>query len=179
MVSPFPFGVRIPAVGLRLPGPQTPERGDLVIVEKTPRSSTTASRLADSLVRFFSAQRVRGPASSSFVLKRVVGVPGDTLSMKDHVLRVKPAGDAYGLTEFELTKHPYDISVPALPDGWNDGLPFSGTMDSIVLERGDYFVLSDDRSGANDSRVWGAVPLEAIVGKVLFRYWPVSRFGRP
>ena len=99
--------------------------------------------------------------------------------MVDHVMRVKPKGDSYGLTEFELSTHPYDVAVPKLPEGWDANLPFSGSMDAIVLGPGEYFVISDDRSGSNDSRVWGPVALDSIVGKVMFRYWPLSRFGRP
>jgi signal peptidase I len=49
----------------------------------------------------------------------------------------------------------------------------------MVLGEGEYFVLSDDRSNTNDSRTWGAVPIDFIAGKALFRYWPVTRLGRP
>lgn len=181
VVSPFPFGVRIPALSVRIPGPAVPQRGDLVIIEKSPRKASNFNRFSNSFIRFFSAQRfsLNSPSSTSFLLKRVVGVPGDTLSLKDHVMRVKPAGDSYGLTEFELTPHPYDVSIPGLPDGWDPGFPLSGSLNEFVLGREDYFVMSDDRSGANDSRVWGAVSFDSVVGKVLFRYWPISRFGRP
>jgi signal peptidase I len=181
VASPLPFGVRLPALSVRIPGPATPARGDLVVIEKSPGGASQFNRFVNSLVLFFSAQRVSlgSRTAASYLLKRVVGVPGDTLTMADHILRVKPAGDSYGLTEFELTTHPYDIAVPKLPEGWTAGFPFSGSMDDVVLGPGEFFVMSDDRSGANDSRVWGSVSFDAIVGKVLFRYWPLSRFGRP
>ena len=181
VASPLPFGIRIPALSVRIPGPTTPERGDLVVMEKSPHGVSHLNRFVNSLVLFFSAQRVSLSSQSStvFLLKRVVGTPGDTLSIVDHVMRVKPAADSYSLTEFELTSRPYDIVVPKLPDGWNSGFPLSGSMDDFVLGPDEYFVMSDDRSGANDSRVWGSVPFDAIIGKVLFRYWPLSRFGRP
>ena len=181
VVSPFPFGARVPAFSFRLPGPETPKRGDLVIVERAPLNSSEFVRFSDSLIRFFSGQRasLSGPGVSRRLLKRVIGVPGDSVAMVDHVMRVKPKGDPYGLTEFELTTHPYDITVPQLPDGWDTALPFSGTLGTVILGPEEYFVISDDRAGYNDSRVWGPVPIDAIIGKVLFRYWPFSRFGRP
>jgi signal peptidase I len=66
--------------------------------------------------------------------------------------------------------------VPAL---WDESLPFSGNMDRIVLGENECFVLSDDRSNTNDSRTWGPVSLDIIVGKALFRYWPLNRIGLP
>jgi signal peptidase I len=99
--------------------------------------------------------------------------------MTNFVIRVKPAGSSYGLTEFELADRPYDVTIPQIPALWDESLPFSGYMDRIVLGEDECFVLSDDRSNTNDSRTWGAIPLDFIAGKVLFRYWPVTRLGRP
>ncbi len=48
----------------------------------------------------------------------------------------------------------------------------------LVLDGDRYFVLGDNRGRSRDSRQFGAVAGEAIVGKVLFRYWPLERMGR-
>jgi signal peptidase I len=66
--------------------------------------------------------------------------------------------------------------VPAL---WDESIPFSGNMDSLILGPGECFVISDDRSNTNDSRTWGPIPADLITGKAIFRYWPLTRIGRP
>jgi signal peptidase I len=52
-------------------------------------------------------------------------------------------------------------------------------MDRIILGEDECFVLSDDRSNTNDSRTWGPIPVHRLAGKVLFRYWPLTRLARP
>jgi signal peptidase I len=114
-----------------------------------------------------------------FYIKRIIGLPGDEISMTNFVLRIKPAGQSYFLTEFELTDRPYTPAIPQVPALWDESLPFSGNMDPRVLEKNECFVLSDDRSNTNDSRSWGPVPVHFVAGRLLFRYWPLTRLGRP
>jgi signal peptidase I len=52
-------------------------------------------------------------------------------------------------------------------------------MAAIVLKDNECFVVSDDRNNTNDSRTWGAVSLDLIAGKAVFRYWPILRMGNP
>jgi signal peptidase I len=99
--------------------------------------------------------------------------------MTNFVIRVKVKGSAYSLTEFEVSSQDYTTDIPQMPALWDSSLPFSGTMDTVVLGANEFFVLSDDRSSTNDSRTWGPVPLRDIAGKALFRYWPANRMGRP
>lgn len=180
-VSPFPYGARIPFTAARLPGPSSPRRGDLVLVERRPADYGGFHKLSESAIRFFSGQRASLPGADSPIrsVKRVIGIPGDVIGMEQYVLRVKPAGDSYDLTEFELAKRPYDVVVPQIPTGWDRSFPFSGSMEAITLGEDEYFLVSDDRSSAFDSRTWGPVSSDALSAKVLFRYWPFSRIGRP
>jgi len=136
-------------------------------------------RMLDGVVRFFTAQRVSPaePTDHLFV-KRVIGLPGDEITMNNFVIRVKAKGSAYSLTEFEVSSQDYTPDIPQAPALWDSSLPFSGNMDNIVLGENECFVLSDDRSNTNDSRTWGPVPVKSIAGKALFRYWPLIRFGR-
>ena len=50
-------------------------------------------------------------------------------------------------------------------------------MDERVLNETHYFVLGDNRIGSNDSRAWGTVPEENILGKVWSVYWPIADWG--
>jgi signal peptidase I len=140
-------------------------------------------RILDGIVRFFTAQRIGLYSQGEHIyLKRVIGLPGDEISMTNFVIRVKPRGEAYSFTEFEMWEFSsavYEVNFPHIPALWDESLPFSGNMETIVLGEDECFVLSDDRSNTNDSRTWGPVPVNLVAGKALFRYWPFSRLGRP
>jgi signal peptidase I len=99
--------------------------------------------------------------------------------MVNFVIRVKPKGENYSFTEFELWDRPYETLIPSVPALWDESLPFSGNMETVILGENEFFVLSDDRSNSNDSRTWGPVRIEIIAGKALFRYWPLNRLGIP
>ncbi|MDR1788019.1 MAG: signal peptidase I [Treponema sp.] len=156
-------------------------RGDVVIID--PRRAKRRGFFAaafDELLRFLTAQQfgLAGREERRY-FKRVIGLPGDEVSMTNFVVRVKPAGGLYRLTEFEVAEKDYTPSIPQLPALWDETLPFSGNMETITLKKNECFVLSDDRANTNDSRTWGPLPLALVAGRVVFRYWPPTRMGRP
>jgi signal peptidase I len=182
IASPLVFGPRTPFG--KLPDIVRPERGDIVVVEPSyARRAGFWSMFADAFVRFVTFQLVSpsksGPDGilSAPALLRVVGVPGDEVTMDDFVFKVKPAGSDHFLTEFELSDNRYDISHEDPPKDWSDGLPGSGHMDSRVLGKGEYFVAGDARSSSSDSRLWGPVRIDRFIAKALLRYWPPKAFG--
>jgi signal peptidase I len=156
-------------------------RGNIVLVDISQNEKMNLpSTLLDGVVRFFTAQRLGiDKGGKDIFVKRVIGLPGDEITMTNFVIRVKPRGETYSFTEFELWDRPYEVTIPQVPALWDESLPFSGTMERIVLGDDECFVLSDDRSNTNDSRTWGPVPVKLIAGKALFRYWPFTRLGRP
>lgn len=92
--------------------------------------------------------------SRDFV-KRVIALPGETVSMKRGDVFID--GDKLNETYIQETDNSYLAPILVPPDS--------------------YFVLGDNRDGSSDSRHWGTVPLENIVGKVLVRYWPFMDFS--
>ena len=159
-------------------------RGSVVLVDMFREERPGIfNRILDSLVRFFTFQRIspleqpgRGTVEHLYV-KRIIALPGDEISMNNFVIRVKVRGSMYSLTEFEVTEKDYTPDMPHVHSLWDSSLPLSGNMDTIVLGANECFVLSDDRSNTNDSRTWGPVPIKNITGKALFRYWPLTRLG--
>jgi signal peptidase I len=98
------------------------------------------------------------PSSQTFI-KRVVGLPGDHLSIRNgHVIRNgKPERDAY----IEQC----------------DGDAACNFPQTIRVPRGEYYMMGDNRPDSEDSRFWGPVPRAWIIGKAFFTYWPPDRIG--
>ena len=161
-------------------GPLPFTRGQIVLVDRNTEKRPVMRTVFDWFVRFFTLQRFSlFPKDDILFVKRVIGFPGDTVSMSNYIIRIKPSGDNYEYTEFELTEHDYTPELPQYISHWDESIPFSGFMDSIVLGKDECFVLSDDRSVTNDSRTWGPVPAVSIVARALVRYWPLTRLGNP
>jgi len=157
------------------------KRGNIVLVDtRQGEEQNWLLIIADNLVRFFTAQRYCMIKTEEYLyIKRLIALPGDEISMTNFVLRVRPADSSYFLTEFELSDRPYHPNIPQVPAMWDDTTPFSGNMDKIILGPGEYFVVSDDRGNSGDSRTWGPVSAQQIIGRPVFRFWPPARIGRP
>ena len=154
------------------------KRGSIVLVDIDDFKDRHISlKLLDGVVRFFTAQRLTiFSGEGQYYLKRVIGLPGDEISMNNFIFRVRPAGSLFSLTEFELAYRPYHPFIPQVSGLWDDSIPFSGNMEPFVLGPNDIFVVSDDRSNTNDSRTWGPVSPATISAKAVLRFWPVTRF---
>ena len=137
-------------------------------------------RVLDGTIRFFTAQQLSIiEQNENIYVKRLIGLPGDEISMVNFIIRVRERGGNFGFTEFEMSENDYILDIPQVPALWDASLPFSGNMDPVILGENEYFVISDDRSNTNDSRTWGPISISNISGRALFRYWPLSRVGIP
>jgi signal peptidase I len=94
--------------------------------------------------------------SVSFI-KRVVGLPGDSVEIRAGRLFVNGSG----------------VDESYLPPSFRD----SDNLPPTEVRRGYYFVLGDHRRSSNDSRSWGEVPERYIYGRAVFRFWPLARLG--
>lgn len=158
------------------------ERGDVVLLN--PRFAAKKNFLIsqiDRLVRFFTAQQISlfensGLPSSKSHIRRIVGMPGDTIYMRDYVLYIKPAGERHFLTEFEIVKEPYNVTFYVPPADWDTEIGVKGSFEEITLGYNEYFVLADNRKSSDDSRLWGAVDKDEITAKVLMCYFPFNSF---
>ncbi len=97
-------------------------------------------------------------------IKRVIGIAGDTIKIED--------GKVY-LNGEELDESEY------LPDGTQTYISdtFTHIKSEFTVPEGYVFAMGDNRSYSRDCRELGCIPIEKIEGKVLFRLWPISKFG--
>jgi signal peptidase I len=186
IVSEIPYGPRVPFSTQRLPGQGTPARGDLVVVQPPfVTEPSVIARVFEPLVGFVTLQKaslfrdIYGGRLSSYMVKRVVGIPGDTLKLAGFSLLVRPRGAAAFVPERELSSVRYQVATSLDAKGWSSSFPFSGNSAEVRLADDQYFVLGDNRPDSSDSRSWGPVRLERIVGKVVYRYWPPGSLGTP
>ena len=125
--------------------------GDVVLMSRDAPELSELHR--EDLVVFAS------PEDGGRALKRVAALPGDTLVIKDSVLYVND----------REVEEPY-IDHAAIDAYYSKTYTVPG--DSV-------FLLGDNRGNSIDSRDYGAVPSDALLGRVLFRLWPVARWGGP
>ena len=161
---------------------KTLERGSVVYVDpEVEEQLPFYKRAVNFFVEFFTFQqyqafKTENEISGNPSIRRVVGLPGDCVYMKDYVLYIKPAGEQHYLTEFELTPRMYEtIELTKGKNLRNVGIP--AQLDEIVLGEDEYFLLADDRTSSVDSRIYGPVSKDRIGGKAFLRYFPVSSFS--
>lgn len=158
-------------------------RGDTVLVApKEKEELNLFQKLINQVVSFFTFQQYvpisdKNMFSKTQTLRRVIGIPGDTIYMKDYVMYIKPAGSQHFLTEFELSEKDYDINISSDSHNWDNSLGVLGTMEETVLEKDEFFLLCDNRVQGIDSRIWGGVQKKDLVAKALLQYFPFNLFG--
>ncbi len=116
------------------------------------------------------------------VVKRVIGVPGDRLHLRDGVLyrNGQPQNEPYLAPHNAADYNPYRDNFPSIPlsiEGSGEAPEWPMVMrqhiegDDLVVPPGSYFGMGDNRDVSLDSRYWGFIPKENIIGRPLFVYW--------
>jgi signal peptidase I len=116
---------------------------------------------------------------SQHFVKRVIGLPGDRLRLvaRQVYINGNPIQELY----VRYTSHNHDpfrdefprvnIPVPGLEGGWWLQMQKLVEDDELIIPEGNYFVLGDNRDESLDSRYWGFVPKENVIGRPLLIYW--------
>ena len=138
LVNKYTYGIRLPVLRTKVMSLNEPRRGDVMV--------------------FFPPHM-----NDTYFIKRVVGLPGDTVTYRGKVLYVN--GER--------------VERQPIVDRMRPGRDFS-----VVVQPGHYFMMGDNRDNSSDSRIWGQVPEQDIVGKAfaIWMHWDsffsLPSFGR-
>ena len=133
---------------------------DKILVEKlTPKitSKSNLSKLKNKIIVFKVPEQLieAGYESDITLIKRVIGVPGDKVEVKD--------GNLY-LNDIAQNNYVIDSDI-----NYSTG-PY------VVPEKS-LWVMGDNRNNSMDSHIWGFLPYEKVIGNAIFRYWPLNNIG--
>ena len=116
-----------------------------------------------------------------YVVKRIIGVPGDHIHLRDGVVyrNGEKLDEPYVLNTGADSYNPYRDNFPAVPppeysnvtDLWKLTLPQHIENGELVVPPDSYFAMGDHRDVSYDSRYWGFIPKENIIGRPMFIYW--------
>ncbi len=131
----------------------TIEIGDRIIVSKLSYLGSKEPQRGDIVV-FTPPEELNEKYD---LVKRVIGLPGDTLEVKDGLVYINGVA----------LEEDYILEAPDYSYG------------PVTIPQGQYFMLGDNRNNSKDSHMWNYpfIDREAIIGKAIFCYWPISRIG--
>lgn len=129
--------------------------GDRLVVEKV--SSFFRPPATGDIVVFDPPRQLQefGYAPDKAFIKRVIGTPGDVVQIEKGTVYL----NGQALYEDYIAEPPaYDLLPVQVPEN-------------------QYFVMGDNRNNSNDSHVWGFLPKENIIGRAVFRFYPIAQWG--
>ena len=171
-VNKLVFGPHVPFTSYNLPGYAEPKRGDIVVFE-SPYQPDEAELSHDP---------------TPTLVKRLIGMPLDTIYMREGVVYVNGLAQRQGYTSAEQEKGDPDLTDPLFDWQKRAGLttsrfgaaPAQPTHDKwgpFVVPDGHFFMMGDNRYASKDSRYWGFVPRRNVRGRPLFVYYSYDTDG--
>jgi len=161
--------------------------GDHVFVNRVkfaPKTSALSALLPYREVRFQDIVvflHPDPPQAGTYVVKRIIGLPGDRIHLRNGVVYRNGVAldEPYIDHDRENPADMYRNNFPSIPPSDNDDLSANWMVDlptyiqgeDLVVPPGHYFAMGDHRGVSLDSRYWGFIPRENIIGNPMFIYW--------
>ena len=133
---------------------------DKILVEKvTPKitSKSNLSKFRNKIIVFNAPEQLikAGYRTDTALIKRVIGVPGDKVEVKE--------GNLY-LNDVAQDNYIYDKNI-------------NYSIGPLIVPEQSFWVMGDNRNNSMDSHIWGFLPYEKIIGRAILRYWPLNKIG--
>ena len=154
VVNKFAYGLRLPVIGTKIFDVADPQRGEIMVFIP--------------------------PHENKYYVKRVVGLPGDTVRYDNKVLTIngEPVNKEYysdveiqyGENSLSGTLHEENLGEVTHSTQYIDLVPANRGRNSWIVPPGHFFMMGDNRDNSMDSRVWGVVSEDKIVGRA-FAVW--------
>ena len=140
-----------------------PRRGEIVVFTKDDGTAPPQGNIVERFLRSLSSGLGVAPSGEKDYIKRIIGLPGDTVEMRNGVVMI----NGTPLPEATTTEGGYLAERDP-----NDYAP-------AVVPEGQYFMMGDNRQNSSDSRFpqLGTIPRDAIVGRAFVTIWPVSQLS--
>ena len=133
---------------------------DKILVEKvTPKitSKSNLSKFRNNIIVFNVPEQLikAGYETDTALIKRVIGVPGDKVEVKEGKLYLN------------------DIAQ----DNYISDKNINYSIGPLIVPEQSFWVMGDNRNNSMDSHIWGFLPYEKIIGRAILRYWPLNKIG--
>lgn len=153
LVNKFAYGVRLPVLGTKIFSVGEPVRGDVMV--------------------FYP------PNDKRYFIKRVIGLPGDHIELKNNVLYINGVQMSQQLLREDHATYPSQLIIRENLQPKEHVIQYVSVHTpqsdyEAVVPAGTYFMMGDNRDNSSDSRFWGTVPEANIVGKAVYiwMHWP-------
>lgn len=163
LVNKFDYGIRLPIIHKKIFSINDPKRGDIVVFREPPTESRN-------------------------LIKRVIGIPGDRVSYRDKVLYINGKEISQNFVKYNTDQDkklkPWWVvqkkenlfgvehGIYQIPSKQNDDF-------DVVVPQGNYFMMGDNRDDSADSRYWGFLPEENIIGRATHILMSYDSFKHP
>ena len=129
--------------------------GDRLVIEKVSYNFHPPTRGEIVVFQPPAKLQILGYDKNQAFIKRAIATEGETVAVQDGIVYIND--------------NPLSEDYIAQPPAYN--------LQSVTVPQGNIFVMGDNRNNSNDSHVWGFLPVKNVIGRAIFRFFPLNRMG--